>query len=124
MVMVVVLGDAGDADAILLSENLTLRISITASIAPTLNVIANGRLFNTASSCFAESMTRLLQTAAVAVLAVQRFGGECLRRRALATAFGPSMIDGINCSNRLQSIFVSRLHVRRAVGVYEFACSI
>ena len=72
----------------------TLRSSITSvkdRNAPTLNVSANGRVFNTAASCYPRSMTRLLQTAAVAVLSVQGFGGECLRRRALATAFGPQV---------------------------------
>ena len=87
-------------------------------------VCANGRLFNTAASCFARSLARLLQTAAVAVLAVQRFGGECLRRRALPTAFCPSMIADTNSSNLLQSFVVYRLHVWRAGLAHEFACSI
>ena len=49
-------------------------------------------------------MIRLLETAPVAVLAVQRFGGEWLRCGALATALGRSMTAGTNCSNLLQSM--------------------
>ena len=59
---------------------------------------------------------RLLEIAAVAVLAVQRFGGEWLLCDALATALGRSMTAGTNCSNLLQSIVLSRLHGWRAVG--------
>ena len=72
--------------------------------APTLHVIANGRLFNTASSYFARPMTQLIQPAAVAVRAVQRFGGECLHRNALATSFGSSGIAGTNDSELWQIV--------------------
>ena len=69
-------------------------------------------------------MMRPLEIAAVAVLAVERFGREWLRCGALPTALGRSMTAGTTCSNLLQSSLLSRLHVRRALGVPEFAYSI
>ena len=69
-------------------------------------------------------MMRPLETAAVAVLAVERFSREWLRCGALPTALGRSMTAGTNCSNLLQSSVLSRMHVRRALGGSEFACSI